>query len=101
MGRPAGSKNKPKDNGHVETREVPIVHENPIRGGDHPSDSIRYDVILAVRNLRSGQFKGLWELVELNNDLTRKQVLTDANSRQSLLNLVHRRVMRIVVNAAL
>lgn len=62
-------------------------------------DRTHYDAILAVRSLRSGPFKGLWELVELDSSGKRVKVLTDANSRQMIINLMTKKVLRLVIGA--
>lgn len=91
MGRPLGSKNKKTSFDHhpepltiqrVEIEEKKLIH---------------YDEVLGVRSLRNGPFKGLWELVRLNDDGTVKQVLTDANSRGMIITMATRQIMKIVV----
>jgi len=61
------------------------------------SEPIRYDCVLAVRALRSGPFKSLWELVQLDEKGNRKRVITDANSRGSILQMMNREIMRLVI----
>lgn len=81
MGRPLGSKNKPE-----------ILPDRK-----QFDQAIHYDEILGIRMLRTGQFRGLWELVRLDDRGKVRQVLTDANSKGSMINLMNRAVMRIVV----
>lgn len=61
------------------------------------TESVHYDEILAVRVLRKGPFRGLWELVRLDDQGKVKQVLTDANSRGMIITMMNRSIMRIVV----
>jgi hypothetical protein len=77
----------------------PIIVENlvPVKLQEN---GIHYDVILAVRSLRNGPFKGLWELVELDLSGKRIKVLTDANSRQMIINLMTKKVLRLVIGAS-
>jgi hypothetical protein len=58
---------------------------------------IRYDLVLGIRALRNGPFKGLWELVKLTDG--KREVLTDANSRGMVINIATRYIMKIVVMA--
>lgn len=64
-----------------------------------PMKEVRYDAIFGVRNLRGGNFKGLWELVRLDNKGNRLQILTDANSRGMILTIINRWIMKIVVQS--
>ncbi len=89
MSRPLGSKNKVSD---IPT--LPPLINRPI---EIPKVPIHYDEILAVRTLRNGRFKGLWELVRLNDKGEVKQVLTDANSRGMIITMMTRQIMKIVV----
>ena len=57
---------------------------------------IHYDEILGIRVLRKGQFRGLWELVRLDDEGKVKQVITDANSRGMVINLATRLILKIV-----
>ena len=61
--------------------------------------AVHYDEILAVRNLRNGRFKGLWELVSLDDQGIVKKVHTDANSRGMIITMMTRAVMKIVVQS--
>jgi len=74
------------------------LEKKPIRIGP-VKDEIRYDAIFGVRNLRQGPFKGLWELVHLDDKGNRVKVLTDANSRGMILTIINRYVMKIVVQS--
>lgn len=81
------------------------VPRKPISSSDltpvkMPPVNTHYDVILAVRSLRNGPFKGLWELVQLDSGGKRIKVLTDANSRQMIINLMTRHVLKLVIGAA-
>lgn len=90
MSRPLGSKNKTtvieQTEGKVERPYVAITPQ-----------PTRYDSILAIRNLRNGPFKGLWELVKLNSDMSVEKVLTDANSRGMVITMMNREILKIVV----
>lgn len=57
---------------------------------------IHYDLNLSIRAFRSGNWKGLWELSKLKNDGTR-EIIIDATSRQSVINMVNRQIMRMVI----
>ncbi len=87
MSRPLGSRNKTS-----ETATLP-----PLKTTGPISPPIHYDEIIGVRTLRSGRFKGLWELVRLNHDGTVKQILTDANSRGMIITMMTRQIMKIVI----
>lgn len=87
MSRTLGSKNK----------EIPTLPPLINRTPTPQEMPIHYDEILAVRTLRNGRFKGLWELVRLNHDGSVKQVLTDANSRGMIITMTTRQIMKIVV----
>lgn len=62
-------------------------------------EDLRYDAIFGVRNLRNGPFKGLWELVRMDNKGNRIQILTDANSRGMIITIINRHIMKIVVQS--
>lgn len=87
MGRPIGSKNKPAQNttGPVITVAAPATH---------------YDVVFGIRCLRSGPFSGQWELTKLGDGGERLEVIIDATERASVINMVARRIQRIVVGYA-
>lgn len=101
MSRPAGSKNKPKEAAAVIFKDgkgeevkvdanVKIPETDGIMG-------LHYDAILGIRVLRNGNFKGLWELVLLDDNGNRRKVVTDANSRQMVIGLAVREIRKIVV----
>lgn len=60
-------------------------------------EKIHYDAVFGIRVLRNGQFKGLWELVRLDSEGNRVQVLTDANSRGMCMTILNRQLQKIVV----
>lgn len=74
----------------AEISQVPVEHIPELR------KSIRYDAIFGIRAFRNGQWKGLWELVKLDNEGNRK-VIIDATSRQSMMGMLNREVTRIVI----
>ncbi len=89
MSRPKGIPNKPK----VEVAIPTTFQSNGVK-------KVHYDEILGIRNLRTGPFKGLWELVRLNDDGTVRQVLTDANSRGMIITMANRQILKIVIQNA-
>jgi len=110
LSRPVGAKNKPKDFSQ-QARErdktlypsvlTPVVIQDKLATPVPPvlerrAEPIRYDALFGIRVLRNGPFKGLWELVQLDNE-GKRNVLTDANSRGMVVNLVNRQIMKIVV----
>jgi hypothetical protein len=58
------------------------------------SPKVKYDIVLAVRKLREGNFVGLWEAVELDEKGEVKRVITDANMKSMAADLVARAVKR-------
>ncbi len=74
MSRPVGSKNKIAD-------IVPI----------------HYDLTLSLRVYRRNQkWPGQWELTKVDND-GKRTIIVDATSRQSVINMVNRQIMRMVI----
>ncbi len=72
------------------------VYEDKLK---NPVVPILYDGVFAIRNLRKGQFKGLWELAKLNQDGSVKMILTDANSRGMIITMITREILKIVVQS--
>lgn len=85
MGRHKGSLNRRED-----SMILNAAHPEP-------KEQVHYDCVMGVRALRNGPFRGLWELVLLDDNMGRKQVLTDANSRGMIINIMNRQIMKIVV----
>lgn len=52
----------------------------------------KYHLILGVRRIKDGAFKGLWELTELSGDCSVKKVISDANTKASIINLAARAI---------
>lgn len=108
MSRPFGSKNKtdqyvdrdktlyPRPMSPVTIPKTTVIE----RTEGVVAPAIRYDAVFAVRNMRNGPFKGLWELVKLNADQSVEKVLTDANSRGMIITMITREILRIVVQSA-
>lgn len=76
---------------------MPVVFPNALGVTKKDIEKIHYDAVFGIRNLRSGRFKGLWELVQLNDDGSVKQVLTDANSRGMIITMMNKQILRIVI----
>lgn len=53
---------------------------------------VEYALILGVRRIKEGPFAGLWELTELNGDVSVKRVITDANTRGLVVSLAARAI---------
>lgn len=102
MSRPAGSKNKSKGTlnelavvfGEKRIGEI-ISHSNNML---KEINKVHYDLTLSIRAFRTGQWKGLWELSKLEND-GKRVIIVDATSRQSVINMVNRQIMRMVIAA--
>lgn len=52
----------------------------------------KYALILGIRRIKEGPFKGLWELTELSGDNSVKKVISDANTKASVINLAARAI---------
>lgn len=125
MSRPVGSKNKSKEripfNVQAENRDkvlyphintpvkIPPVNfventanlQKAVNAFYEPVErraEVRYDAKFGIRVLRDGQFRGLWELVSWD-DKGNKKVITDANSRGMVINMINRHIMKIIVMA--
>lgn len=95
MSRPAGSKNKQK---HWENELTKYEIPNAAKLIKPEQDKVHYDAIFGIRAFRTGQWKGLWELVKISNDGTRR-IVVDATSRGSMINLLNRECMKIIIGA--
>ena len=93
MGRPKGSVNKTK-----ETVAPTALYGNANIPTVIISQPIHYDVMFGIRNLRNGPFKGLWELVKLDST-GKRQVITDANSRGSIITMINKHILKIVIQS--
>lgn len=62
----------------------------PVETVDKPVN--KFNLILGVRRIKTGSFKGLWELTELSGDCSVKRVITDANVKASVINLAARAI---------
>lgn len=51
-----------------------------------------YSLILGLRRIKEGSFKGLWELTQLDMNGSVVKVLTDANTKASVINLAARAI---------
>lgn len=51
-----------------------------------------YALILGIRRIKEGPFKGLWELTELNGSGSVERVISDANTKASIINLAARAI---------
>ncbi len=102
MGRPAGSKNRTKGLAEQAKDRDRALYPNIKTAVNLPAQALsippRYDIIMGLRVIRQGNFRGLWELVELNNDMTRRMVITDANNKGSVITLMTKRVLRASVS---
>jgi hypothetical protein len=58
----------------------------------HKSEKVSYSLILGLRRIREGSFKGLWELTELDGEGSVKRVITDANVRSLVISLATRAI---------
>lgn len=105
MSRPAGSKNKPKaleDLIPDATKLIKGVVVAPMAPGisdlvqGERRKTIRYDAQFGIRALREGQFKGLWELVRIDNE-GKRTIIMDASTRQSIIVMVNRQIMKIII----
>ncbi len=97
MGRPKGSVNRV----HSSIPAAQVYQQPPLPPEPVVKPVTHYDAIFGIRLLRSGQGpfggKGLWELVKLDDYGNRTKVITDANSRGMVLNLLNRYVAKISV----
>lgn len=63
-----------------------------------PSDSLdslsKYDLVLGIRRLKEGNFIGLWELTRIDPQTGEPHIVTDANSKQILLNMARNEMLR-------
>ncbi len=90
MAWPKGKKRKAVQNGTSESvgsnSTATLETAAPLQQG-------RFDLVLGVRRIRSGNFSGLWELCELSSDphYGIRRVMTDANVKQILLAQIGRR----------
>jgi len=100
MGRPKGSLNKQKtwvaSPAQLDSPIPQTVATLPVVPMLNQPPAIRYDALFGIRNLRSGPFKGLWELVKLDQD-GKRFVITDANSRGSIISLITKQILKIVI----
>lgn len=62
----------------------------PVDSVDKPVN--KYALILGLRRINEGAFKGLWELTELDGDCSVKRIITDANVKASVINLAARAI---------
>lgn len=95
MGRPVGSRNKIGPGNSAYGGLMKEVLTNPPEIADRRSTP-RYDLILCIRAFRDGRFKGLWELSRVDND-GKRFIIVDATSRQSVVNMVNRQIMKMVI----
>lgn len=99
MGRPIGSKNKPSKE---EQKFLEIANGPRLEVVDQRlkprEEAIHYDAIFGIRAFREGRWKGLWELVKISNE-GKRTVITDANSRGMMINLINRELTKIVIGA--
>lgn len=93
MGRPKGSVNKPKEGALTMVQDASIVLP-PIL--EERRAQVRYDLTLSIRAFRTGNWKGLWELTKVDND-GKRTIIVDATSRQSVINMVNRQIMKMVI----
>lgn len=49
---------------------------------------VKYDMILAIRRIRGGSFAGLYEVVEVDDKLAVKRIITDANDKATALGML-------------
>jgi hypothetical protein len=76
----------------VETQTV----TGPLPDRKQFTEALHYDEILGIRCLKKGQFRGLWELVRLDDQGKVRQVLTDANSKNFIITMASRAIYKIV-----
>lgn len=55
-----------------------------------------YLLILGLRRIKDGDFKGLWELTQLDANGSVVKVITDANTKSSVINLAARAIGAII-----
>jgi len=58
----------------------------------------KYDVVLAIRRIHTGQFHGLYELVRLDLDgdsVVGVHVITDGNDKATMLNMMRNNAVQI------
>jgi hypothetical protein len=94
LSRPIGSKNKPI---LVKLEESTLKASEclPVRT-DGFLPKIHYDLNLSIRAFRTGNWKGLWELSKVD-DNGKRTIIIDATSRQSMINMVNRQIMKMVI----
>lgn len=51
-----------------------------------------YNLILGLRRIKEGNFKGLWELTQLDAQGSVLRVITDANAKATVINLAAREI---------
>lgn len=91
MSRPVGSKNKFGPGnlpGGGLLREVLSLP---------PVQPIHYDLTMSLRVYRRHEkWPGQWELTKVDND-GKRTTIVDATSRQSVINMVNRQIMKMVI----
>lgn len=54
---------------------------------EKPKEKSPYSLILGLRRIHEGPFSGLWELTQLEGDVSVKRVIMDASTRGSVIGM--------------